>query len=85
MLAHWESPPELPSFGVLVALPALERLALICLDGLHAATGRTRALIGWRDQRFLTAHFSAPPTCPSAERLWCGLQTLIYHVVEDAQ
>ena len=30
-LAHWELPPELPSFRVLMALPALERLALIYL------------------------------------------------------
>jgi hypothetical protein len=30
-LHDWESPPELPPFRVLMALPAIERLALIYL------------------------------------------------------
>ena len=31
MLSDWELPPELPPFRVLMALPAVERLALIYL------------------------------------------------------
>jgi hypothetical protein len=35
-LAHWELPPELPPFRLLMELPAIERLALLYLAAEYA-------------------------------------------------